>query len=112
MKNASGCVGCVGMKTLKPMLPLLDTSIAKPAAKGTDPHYGSAQHKQWREAIVARAGGRCEWPGCGRAELRMFADHIVEIADGGSRLDLANGQCLCGRHHTIKTIEARRQRHN
>jgi hypothetical protein len=33
----------------------------------------------------------------------MFADHIHERRDGGARYDPSNGQCLCGRHHTIKT---------
>jgi hypothetical protein len=40
----------------------------------------------------------------------MFADHIVEIKDGGAQLDLANGQCLCFSHHEIKTAEARKAR--
>jgi 5-methylcytosine-specific restriction protein A len=40
----------------------------------------------------------------------MFADHIVEIKDGGALLDLRNGQCLCGSHHEIKTAQAKRFR--
>jgi hypothetical protein len=41
---------------------------------------------------------------------RMFADHRVEVRDGGPLLDLNNGQCLCGAHHTRKTTEARAKR--
>jgi 5-methylcytosine-specific restriction enzyme A len=40
----------------------------------------------------------------------MFADHVVELRDGGSPFDLANGRCLCGAHHTRKTNEARAKR--
>jgi 5-methylcytosine-specific restriction enzyme A len=40
----------------------------------------------------------------------MFADHICEVADEGDRFDPANGQCLCGRHHALKTARARAAR--
>jgi hypothetical protein len=40
----------------------------------------------------------------------MFADHIREIGDGGAPFDLANGQCLCGAHHTRKTTATRAKR--
>jgi len=88
----------------------LDLRTAQPPPKEADPHYLSPEHRAWREAVVKRAGGRCQWPGCGRAERRMFADHIKELRDGGAPLDLANGQCLCGGHHTLKTARARAAR--
>jgi uncharacterized protein YfaQ (DUF2300 family) len=47
---------------------------------------------------------------CGRKEPRMFADHVVEIRDGGAPFDTANGQCLCGSHHTLKTNAERDKR--
>lgn len=40
----------------------------------------------------------------------MFADHVVEVKDGGAKLDPANGQCLCGSCHTRKTAAARKRR--
>ncbi len=40
----------------------------------------------------------------------MFADHIKEMQDGGAKLDPANGRCLCGCHHTKKTIQERAKR--
>jgi hypothetical protein len=40
----------------------------------------------------------------------MFADHIVELRDGGSRTDPLNGQCLCGKHHSLKTYRAKMER--
>ena len=40
----------------------------------------------------------------------MFADHIVELKDGGAPYDLNNGQCLCGSCHTRKTVAERVRR--
>jgi hypothetical protein len=40
----------------------------------------------------------------------MFADHIKERQDGGDPFDPANGQCLCGAHHTLKTGRERARR--
>lgn len=41
---------------------------------------------------------------------RLFADHIVELKDGGAPFDVANGQALCGAHHTLKTAAERQKR--
>jgi len=67
--------------------------------------------------VVKRAGGQCEaideqGNRCSKAQPahRMYADHIVELKDGGSLLNLANGQCFCASHHEIKTAEIRRLR--
>jgi hypothetical protein len=43
-------------------------------------------------------------------EHRMFADHVIELRDGGAQFDPANGQCLCGPHHLMKTAQTRRDR--
>jgi 5-methylcytosine-specific restriction protein A len=40
----------------------------------------------------------------------MYADHIVELRDGGQPFDLRNGQCLCAVHHERKTFQARQLR--
>lgn len=95
---------------LRPRVAVLDTRSAKLPAKTADAELLTAEHRAWRVAVIARAGGRCEWPGCDRAEQRMFADHIVERQDGGAPLDPANGQCLCGKHHSIKTVRERAKR--
>jgi 5-methylcytosine-specific restriction protein A len=42
----------------------------------------------------------------------MFADHIEELQDDGDPFDVANGQCLCGSHHTLKTAAVRARRHS
>lgn len=93
----------------------LDTRAVKPPPKVADEHYQTSGHRDWREAVIRRAGGRCEYVDasglrCGRAERRMFADHKVELKDGGAPLDPANGWCLCGSHHTLKTAAARTAR--
>lgn len=95
---------------IAPRLGTLDTRIAQPPAKTADPHYARPEHLVWRATVIRNAKGRCQWPGCGRAEAMMFADHIVELQDGGAPFDPANGQCLCGSHHTIKTHQARAER--
>ena len=95
-----------------------DARAVKPPAKTADPLYRSKEHLEWRELVVARAGRRCQHRDtktgqrCTKAEPehRMFADHIIEVRDGGPPFEPANGQCLCGAHHTTKTIKARVER--
>lgn len=76
----------------------------------TEAHLGTKAHRDWRNLIWKRAGGRCQWPGCGRADPRMFADHIVERKDGGALTDPANGWLLCSSHHVRKTNQERAKR--
>lgn len=80
-----------------------------PAPKVIDQAYRDASHAEWSAAVLRRAGGRCQ--GCGREGVRLFADHIVELKDGGAATDAANGQALCGSCHTAKTVRARAARH-
>lgn len=47
--------------------------------------------------------------GCGSRE-HLQADHIVEIADGGSPFDESNLQTLCDTCHDIKTAAVRARR--
>lgn len=97
-------------ESLPQRLATLDTRIGTAPPKEADPYYRSAEHMAWRAAVIRRAQARCEWPGCGRAAGRMFADHIVELRDGGSANDPANGQCLCGAHHSLKSNQERAKR--
>lgn len=109
------------LSNIRPRVPKLDTRIPtaeKRADKRVDPELKTKEHSAWRDAVVRRAGARCEavdqatGERCDKAEPlhRMFADHIVERADGGARSDIYNGQCLCGSHHTIKTNIERARR--
>ncbi|MCK1577832.1 HNH endonuclease [Bradyrhizobium sp. 174] len=104
--------------TLGSRIATLDTRKAKPLPKKADPHYQTAEHEAWAEFVKKRAGYRCEHVDDGKRcwrsvekGYRLFADHIVEIKDDPSRaLDRDNGRCLCGSHHTIKTLEERKNR--
>ena len=103
------------VQMLKPKIATLDLRIAKPAAKRVDPELSTAEHRAWRAEVLRRAGYRCEQIEDGKrctvhAPARMFADHIKERRDGGDLLDPENGQCLCGRHHTLKTARVRAER--
>jgi hypothetical protein len=92
------------------------TGVVGHSPKRADPIYHLPEHRAWRDAIIKRAGFRCQAIDGGRRcvkaapQHRLFADHIVEVSDGGARYDIANGQCLCGEHHTIKTLKSRAQR--
>lgn len=87
-----------------------------PPPKAVDPFYLSPEYVRWREAVFARAGGRCEvverGVRCAKAAPahRMFADHVVEVKDGGARFDPDNGELKCGAHHSRKTALARARR--
>lgn len=79
--------------------------------KQADAHYQTAEHRRWAAAVVRCAAGMCQGEGCGRTGVRLFADHIHELSDGGAPFDLSNGQALCGACHTAKTMKARKARH-
>jgi hypothetical protein len=102
-------------KQIGPSVRQLDMRTALPAAKKADAELLTPEHRAWREVVLQRAGFRCQAVEDGRRcavsyPSRLFADHIVERKDGGAPVDLDNGQCLCGRHHTIKTTAARAER--
>lgn len=97
---------------MKSRVPTMDTRTAKPPNKQVDQELKGSEYERWRFEVVKRAGYRCEAVENGvrchvEAPSRLFADHIVERRDGGGLLDLENGQCLCGKHHSIKTARAR-----
>jgi 5-methylcytosine-specific restriction enzyme A len=99
------------LRNVRPRLAVLDVRVASAPAKVADPHYRTPEHQAWRAAVIERSAGHCQDPACrdpqrGRGR-RLFADHVVEIKDGGAALDLANGQALCGACHTRKTIAER-----
>ena len=105
------------LRSLAPLVRTTNTATTPLPPKVKAEVYTTPAFRAWRATVVGRAGGRCEYHDhhghrCTRAqpEHRMFADHIVEIKDGGSLLDVTNGQCLCYSHHSIKTFEVRKKR--
>jgi 5-methylcytosine-specific restriction enzyme A len=96
--------------TLAPRIATADLRTVKPGSTqgSTRAHYQTPEHRAWRDAIITRAGGRCQ--DCGRSDGRLFADHVVEIEDGGRPLDLSNGRALCSSCHGRKTAQARQAR--
>jgi len=94
---------------LGPLVPMSSGRTVQVEPKSADPHYLTPEHKRWRETVLRNAGYRCEWveqgSRCSRSAPahRLFADHKRELKDGGSPYDPANGECLCGSHHTRKT---------
>lgn len=108
--RAFSLVHTVKLKAIPMRVPMVDTSIARPIAKEALPHYQTNDHREWSRIVIARARGMCQRPGCGRVGVRLFADHIIELKDGGKPFDLSNGQALCGSCHTTKTARARAER--
>jgi 5-methylcytosine-specific restriction protein A len=100
------------VKTIGGRLGSVAGSRLRPPPKQVDPHYRTDEHKAWAAAVMRRAGYRCQAPGCRKAapEHRLFADHVTEMRDGGAPFDPANGQALCGMHHSAKTAAERVRR--
>ena len=91
----------------------LDTAIARPEPKRVDPIYKTPEYESWRAEVIGRAHGRCQDPRCqhpGRRGMRLFADHVVELKDGGAPFDPSNGLARCGSCHSRKTAEERAKR--
>ena len=80
----------------------------KRSAKPTLDFYGSAEWKALRKAVIAERGKRCQR--CSKQGGRVYLDHVVELRDGGAKLDRANVQVLCASCHTAKTAAARAAR--
>jgi 5-methylcytosine-specific restriction endonuclease McrA len=72
------------------------------AARG----YCDKAHRKWRQAVLTRDAWACV--DCGRIDSANHADHIVPIAQGGDRYDLANGACRCSACHARKTLRENR----
>ena len=104
------------VRTLGPLVRVLDTRSVASAVKRTDPFYSTPEWRDLQSQIIAERGRVCEDPSCdGRTHkpgMRVFADHIVELKDGGAPLDRRNIMLRCGASHTRKTIAVRGERLN
>ena len=100
----------MGLQALQPRVGLADLRNAALPPKVADRFYTLPAWIALRDRVRREAGGRCQAPGCGRAERRMFVDHIVELKDGGAPLERANVWLLCASHHSLKTVAQRAKR--
>jgi 5-methylcytosine-specific restriction enzyme A len=98
------------IRASKPRIATRAPRIASP--KVAAPIYQTAEYRNWRAAVIGRSGGHCQDPACAdpMRSTRLFADHVVELRDGGAPFDVANGVALCGACHTSKTMRERARR--
>jgi 5-methylcytosine-specific restriction protein A len=71
-------------------------------------HYQSREHQRWAAAVKCRDAFCCQK--CGTRTVRLIADHITEIDDGGAPLDVSNGMTLCIACHNRKTAQVAQAR--
>lgn len=100
----------MALKCAPPMLRVASMASVRVVEKAVAPYYLTEEHRQWRATVIARAGNHCQGKDCDREGVRLYADHIVEVKDGGSPCDPENGQALCGSCHGLKTHAERRRR--
>jgi len=79
------------------------------APKVADPFYTSPEWQALRARIIRDRGARCEV--CGNEGVRIYADHLVELKDGGAPLDPSNVGLKCASCHSTKTAAERTKRH-
>lgn len=95
-----------------PVSPLrsLDTRPVRPPSvvKLTASFYRSPAWKALMRALIAERGRVCA--SCGVKGVRIYGDHIVELADGGAPLDPGNVALLCGACHNKKSARERERR--
>ena len=97
----------MALPTLRSRIGLVDLRTAAVPPKVAEPFYSSAAWIALRDRVRREANGRCQAEGCGRAERRMYVDHILELKDGGAPLDRSSVWLLCASHHTAKTASER-----
>jgi 5-methylcytosine-specific restriction enzyme A len=93
---------------LKPRVATLDTRTVRPMPKVADRFYSSPEWIALRDRVRREANGLCQVLGCDRRGY--IVDHIVEIRDGGAKLDRRNVMLTCQSHHVEKTARERAKR--
>lgn len=76
--------------------------------KRTNRFYLTAAWKALVARLISLRGRRCEE--CGATGCRLFADHVIELKDGGGALDEDNVKLRCGSCHGRKTAAEQRKR--
>lgn len=90
--------------------PRLMTGAARVASapKVALPFYRTPEWTALVASLIKRRGRKCE--DCGASGCRIYADHVVELKDGGAPLDPANIRLLCAPCHGKKTAKERARR--
>ena len=102
------------MKVVGNRLKTVDTRTCKPPPKTVDDFYSSMEWRHLVAAIIRARGRRCEE--CGKTHdadgrsVRIYADHIAELRDGGAPLDPKNVRLLDAKCHGKKTARERAKR--
>ena len=104
------------MRTLRTRLGPPKRTILKLPEKRADPFYLSPEWRALMASIIRQRGRICEDPdhdpASPRSGIRLFGDHVIEIKDGGARLDPRNVMLRCGTCHSRKTAKARAARYH
>jgi 5-methylcytosine-specific restriction protein A len=106
----AGKLRTIGQKLRPPARNAMISVRPKEAA----PFYLSPEWKALMRQIIKVRGRRCEdqqhETKSPREGVRLYGDHIIEIVDGGAKLDPSNVMLRCGPCHGRKTAIARTAR--
>lgn len=102
------------VRNVSPVVRSLSMRAAEPPVKQTAAIYRSPEWRSLVATIVAQRGRICEDPHCDgrthRRGMRVFADHVIELKDGGPAFDPGNIMLRCGASHSLKTARVRAAR--
>ena len=108
------------LRAAGPKLKPSDRAKVRMPDKIADPFYLSAEWRAFVERLkVERFGSpqnarcqdrQCKYPDRRGSSVRLFGDHVVEIKDGGAKLDPRNVLFRCGSCHTRVTAQRRASR--
>jgi 5-methylcytosine-specific restriction protein A len=104
------------LQTLRHKLkPSARTGVVVVKPKQVDQFYHSAEWKALMTKVIKERGRRCQDkrhdPTTPRDGVRLYGDHVIEISDGGAKLDPSNVLLRCAVCHGRKTTEARTARY-
>jgi 5-methylcytosine-specific restriction enzyme A len=89
-------------------------SLVMVREKKAEPFYLSPEWKALMRHLIKVRGRRCEDTEHDRTKpregVRLYGDHVIEISDGGARLDPSNIMLRCAPCHGRKTAAERAKR--
>lgn len=109
----SPCLDCGALVKSRSRCRQCELHAEQGTSRQTQDRGGGQAAKVFRQAVLARAGNRCEWEPLGgeRCEVtdidELQAHHRTPLIDGGSNDPVENGRCLCRHHHHRVEVAAR-----